>query len=134
MLSTFRLLLNYPGDSVPKLKLPSARKTFNVPIWRARYFGEWPNLNPFPWLHAYHSSDIPMVFGTSDLLGPDTDIEAKTSKYIQDAWAAFARDPENGLSGVWPMYDPTANKLIKLGFKNNTGVVLGRGDEFDGLC
>ncbi|KAF2828752.1 alpha/beta-hydrolase [Ophiobolus disseminans] len=109
-----------------------ARMNFNVPIWRARYFGEWPNLNPFPWLHAYHSSDIPMVFGTSDLLGPNTQIEADTSKYIQSAWAAFARDPEKGLK--WPMYDPNGETLVKLGFGNNTGPVLGRGDEFDGLC
>lgn len=75
-------------------------------MWRARYFGEWPNLKLLPWLHAYHSSDIPMVFGTSDLLGPNTATETATSKYMQDAWAAFARDPENGLQ--WPKYDPDA--------------------------
>jgi carboxylesterase type B len=103
-----------------------------VPIWRARYFGEWPNLNPFPWLRAYHSSDIPMVFGTSDLLEVNTPTEAETSKYMQSAWAAFARDPEHGLS--WPTYDPETDTLVKLGFENNTQVVLGRGNEFDGLC
>ena len=59
----------------------SARKNCDVPVWRARYFGEWPNLNPFAWLRAYHSSDIPMVFGTSDLLRPDSPAEAETSKY-----------------------------------------------------
>jgi carboxylesterase type B len=101
-------------------------------VWRARYFGEWPNLNPLPWLHAYHSSDIPMVFGTSDFLGPNTPTESATSKYMQDAWAAFARDPEHGLA--WPKYDPDANTLVKLGFENNTQAVYGRGDEFDALC
>ncbi|KAJ8116018.1 hypothetical protein OPT61_g2465 [Boeremia exigua] len=109
-----------------------ARRNYNVPVWRARYFGEWPNLNPFPWLHAYHSSDIPMVFGTADLLGPNTPTEEETSKYMQNAWAAFARDPEHGL--VWPQYDPDSDTLVKLGFQNNTQAVYGPGDEFDALC
>lgn len=103
-----------------------------MPIWRTRYFGEWPNLNPFPWLHAYHSSDIPMIFGTSDILGPDTQAEREVSSYIQGAWAAFARDPEKGLQ--WPMYDDKGETLVKLGLGNSTGAVLGRGDEFDELC
>ncbi|KAF9693294.1 hypothetical protein EKO04_008897 [Ascochyta lentis] len=109
-----------------------ARKNFGVPVWRARYFGEWPNLNPFSWLRAYHSSDIPMVFGTADLLGPNTPAEIETSRYMQSAWAVFAKDPQHGLD--WPTYDPTADTLVKLGFENNTQAVLGRGNEFDGLC
>ncbi|KAF2845552.1 alpha/beta-hydrolase [Plenodomus tracheiphilus IPT5] len=109
-----------------------ARKNFGVPVWRARYFGEWPNLNPFPWLHAYHSSDIPMIFGTSDLRGRDSPAEVDTSRYIQSAWGAFARDPEHGLN--WPTYDPNADTLIKLAFANNNQAVLGPGDEFDELC
>lgn len=103
-----------------------------MPVWRARYFGEWPNLNPLPWLHAYHSSDIPMVFGTADLLGPSTAAEMGTSAYMQSAWAAFARHPGHGL--VWPRYDPDADTLVKLGFENNTRAVFGKGNEFDALC
>ncbi|PSN61504.1 alpha/beta-hydrolase [Corynespora cassiicola Philippines] len=112
-----------------------ARAKLDVPVYRARYFGEWPNLNPLPWLGAYHSSDIPMVFGTSDLLGADAAAEIETSKYIQSAWAAFARDPETGLESFgWPTYDPEAETLIKLGFKNSTTAVYGPGNEFDDLC
>ena len=118
--------------SRPSDNLFSARQKFDVPVWRARYFGEWPNLNPLPWLHAYHSSDIPMVFGTSGLLGPNTQEETETSNYMQDAWAAFARDPEHGLE--WPVYDVSADTLVKLGFQNNTKAVLGPSTEFDGLC
>ncbi len=73
-----------------------------------------------------------MIFGTADLLGPNTPAEDGTSKYIQSAWAAFARDPENGL--VWPQYDPDSDTLVKLGFENNTEAVYGPGDEYDGLC
>lgn len=73
-----------------------------------------------------------MIFGTSDLLEPDTTLETETSKYIQGAWAAFARDPLSGLE--WPVYEPEQETLVKLGFKNNTDAVLGKGDEFDVLC
>ncbi|OSS52963.1 hypothetical protein B5807_02591 [Epicoccum nigrum] len=118
----------------PQAQGALARRTFGVPVWRARYFGEWPNLNPLPWLHAYHSSDIPMVFGTSNLRGADTEAERATSGYMQGAWAAFARDPEHGLEKWWPKYDPAGETLVKLGVGNDTGVVFGRGDEFDGLC
>ncbi|KAF2192859.1 hypothetical protein K469DRAFT_692976 [Zopfia rhizophila CBS 207.26] len=112
-----------------------ARHNFDVPVWRVRYFGEWPNLNPFPWLHAYHSSDIPMIFNTADLLGPDTLAEKATSEYYQEAWAAFARAPANGLDKLgWPRYDPTTNSLIKLGFENSTEAEFGPGTEFDALC
>ena len=118
----------------PQAQGALARRTYDVPVWRARYFGEWPNLNPLPWLHAYHSSDIPMVFGTSDFRGADTAAEKATSAYMQGAWAAFARDPEHGLERWWPRYDPAGETLVKLGYGNETQAVLGKGDEFDGLC
>ena len=106
-----------------------------MPIWRTRYFGTFPNLNPLPWLGAFHSSDIPMIFGTSDLRGPDTEAEAETSKYYQNAWAAFARDPEHGLDAFgWPQYDPDSESLIKLGFEGHTEAVISQGNEFDGQC
>lgn len=76
-----------------------------------------------------------MIFGTSDLRGPDTPKEIETSKYYQNAWAAFARDPEHALEKFgWPEYDPNADTLIKLGYENNTQAVFGPGNEFDALC
>lgn len=41
--------------------------------------------------------DIPMIFGTLGLRGPDTALEAETSKYCQAVWASFAKDPKNAL-------------------------------------
>jgi carboxylesterase type B len=77
-----------------------------------------------------------MIFGTSDLLGPDTQAEIETGKYMQDAWAAFARDPEHGLEKElnWPRYDENSETLIKLGVGNLTSAVLVLGREFDELC
>jgi carboxylesterase type B len=111
-----------------------ARKNLDVPVWRVRYFGQWPNLNPFSWLGAYHSADIPMIFGTSDLRGADTELEKATSKYYQDAWVAFAKDPVNGLVKYgWPKYDPGAETLVKLG-NGSAEAIFAKGDLFDTGC
>lgn len=121
-------------STCPGARGAAARRQWGVPAWRTRYFGEWPNLNPLPWLGAYHSSDIPMVFGTSDLRGPDTPAEAATSKYYQAAWIAFVRDPVNGLTKYgWPLYNPNATTLVKLG-NGSTSAIFGAGNEFDAGC
>lgn len=117
----------------------AGKAAFGVPVWRARYFGVWPNVNPLPWLGAYHSSDLPMVFGTSDLRGPDTEAEKETSRYMQSAWAAFARDPVNGLTAeefAWPTYGRSEKKtLIELGTNGSTSqAVFVAGNKFDGAC
>jgi hypothetical protein len=38
-----------------------------------------------------------MIFDTLGLRGPDTALEAETSKYYQAAWVSFAKDPKNAL-------------------------------------
>lgn len=119
----------------PGAAASAARVNYGVPVWRTRYFGEWPNLNPLSWLGAYHSSDIPMIFGTSDLRGPDTAAEAATSKYYQTAWATFAKDPVGGLVKYgWPTYSPEGQTLVELGLNGTTSAVFTEGVAFDGPC
>lgn len=119
----------------PGAKASVSRAKYHVPVWRVRYFGVWPNLNPLSWLGAYHSSDIPMVFGTSDLRGPDTAEEHAASKYHQSAWATFAKDPARGLVKYgWPTYRPDARTLVKLGLNGTVGAVFDQGDAFDAAC
>ncbi|KAF2213973.1 hypothetical protein CERZMDRAFT_57978 [Cercospora zeae-maydis SCOH1-5] len=119
-----------PGDQAA-----AARASRGVPTWRTRYFGVWPNLNPLPWLGSYHSSDIPMIFGTSDLLGKDTEDEKEVSKYYQGAWVAFARDPEKGLVGYgWPTYVPSEKTLVELGRNGTTKAVFVPGNEYQAQC
>ncbi|OQE31282.1 hypothetical protein PENSTE_c001G01002 [Penicillium steckii] len=103
------------------------RSENGTPQWRYYYRGVWPNQNPLPWLGAYHSSEIPQVWGTGEtwggnkLGGPNTPEEAAFSRYIQRAWAAFAKDPIHGLSKLgWPQYDGRKNTLVQLGYKNST--------------
>ena len=48
---------------------------------------------------AYHSSELPLIMGTHpNYRGPSTPLEYATSHAFQDAYVAFASDPENGLA------------------------------------
>lgn len=119
-----------PGDAAA-----AAKSAFNIPVWRTRYFGVWPNLNPLPWLGSYHSSDIPMVFGTSDLLGPDTTAEDAVSRLMQGAWAAFARDPEKGLTNYgWPVYSAEGETLIELARNGSATPIFVATNTYENQC
>ncbi|EME88467.1 acetylcholinesterase/Butyrylcholinesterase [Pseudocercospora fijiensis CIRAD86] len=108
-----------------------AKSSHGVPTFRIRYFGEWPNLNPLEWLGSYHSSDLPMIFGTSDLRGADTELEKGMRRDYQGAWGAFARDPERGLEGYdggWPEFEEGSLKVVELGREGISGKVVREGD------
>lgn len=54
-----------------------------IPAWRYRYMGVWENTSLGPNTGAYHSGEIPIVFGTSELRSghkPDSLEEAKVVK------------------------------------------------------
>lgn len=121
-------------------------QNFTVPLYHYRYFGEWPNINPFPWLGAFHSAELPLVFGTYALKEPadskfpyeaPTAEEAATSKYMQAAWVAFAKDPANGLLEYgWPQWRPgnQTNGLVQLGVNNKTGAVFAPSSSYISEC
>ncbi|KJX93199.1 hypothetical protein TI39_contig4368g00003 [Zymoseptoria brevis] len=120
----------------PGAAASAARVAYGIPVWRTRYFGEWPNLNPLDWLGAYHSSDILMIFGTLDLRGPDTEEERKVSEDFRTAWATFAKDPAGNLVKYgWPAYKPDEKTLVELGVQGSTSATFDVGTAFDGpLC
>ena len=85
-----------PETLISRLRTNISRKTY-----RYQYRGNFSNVSPLPWLGAYHSSELPMIFGTSgDFRGPDTPFETATSEKMQDFWLAFAADPVNGLDNL----------------------------------
>jgi carboxylesterase type B len=60
-----------------------ARIKSNIPAWRYRYMGVWDNISVGPGSGAYHSADVPAVFGTTELIRgnqKDSEEEAKTIK------------------------------------------------------
>ncbi|KAI8935861.1 hypothetical protein NX059_007378 [Plenodomus lindquistii] len=106
------------------------RAQYKVPTWRYRYHGDWDNLRLYNGSAglsprgsgAYHGSDLNMVFGTAeDVSGlKNTAAENQTIKYIQGAWAAFARDAKNGLTQYgWPAYSKTGKTLVQLALSNS---------------
>ena len=100
---------NLAGFTCPSGREAAARATNGVPVWRYRYFGDWPNLRLYPGSGADHGSDLSLIFGTTlDVSGePDSPTEAATARYMMNAWASFARDPANGLRAFgWPVYNP----------------------------
>lgn len=60
------------------------RRSHGVPAWRYRYMPAWPNTDLGPGTGAYHSSELPVVFGTTALRAEgkvkDTPEEAKVVK------------------------------------------------------
>lgn len=66
--------------------------------YRYLYGGNFSNIAPQWWEGAYHSSDLPMVFGTHSIARSNsTSFEVAVSEEMQDFFLAFAEDPENGL-------------------------------------
>uniref|UniRef100_A0A8H7Y3H9 Carboxylic ester hydrolase n=1 Tax=Psilocybe cubensis TaxID=181762 RepID=A0A8H7Y3H9_PSICU len=116
-----------------------SRINANVPTWRYQLQAIFPDLTTRPELRAYHSTEIPLVFGTynASTLGiPATPTEMALSRYMQSAWVAFARDPTEGLLNFgWPLYNPNTTSLAQLGnIANATGVVFTKANLIDFGC
>jgi acetylcholinesterase len=83
----------------------------NINVYRDQYAARIPNLNPLPWLGAYHSSDVPLIFGTHGLLteyGNSTELEVSVSYAMQDHVVAFAAEP---WYKVWPQQQSDTSVL-----------------------
>lgn len=108
------------GFQCPAGSVSAARQNYSIPSWQYLYLGKFPNLNP-PELASYgvyHSSEIPMVFGTynvSTVNATASQAEIDASRAIQGGWAAFARNPASGLTQYgWPQYQFNGTSLIQL--------------------
>jgi cholinesterase len=118
-----------------------------IPTWRYRWFGEFPNtiITTVPDSGAWHASELPVLFNynpPSSLGVPaTTPEEVAIGNYFRGAWAAFAKDPVNGLrtyspgNGTgWPTYVPGQNTLVRLGYRNLTGPNLSPSQLYDSAC
>lgn len=79
----------------------------------------FPNVAPRPWQRAYHSSDLPIIFGTHSIArGPSTQYEELLCREWQELYVAFAEDGPDGLRARgWQ--DSSEGK----------GVIFGSGDK-----
>jgi len=97
------------------------RDTINLPTYRYQYAGNWSNQDPLPWMGAFHSSDLVMLFGTYDNgEGPVKEpLEAVTSETMEDYVLAFVKDPWNGPASVgWfptNSSEPNGGTMLRFG-------------------
>ncbi|KAK8038116.1 carboxylesterase [Apiospora phragmitis] len=70
------------------------RAAHNLTTYRYQWAGNYTNLTPYPWLGAYHASDVPMVFGTYDLRGGATAGQRRAAEALQDYVFAFIEESE----------------------------------------
>ncbi|KAI1497529.1 para-nitrobenzyl esterase [Biscogniauxia marginata] len=79
----------------------------------------FPNISPRPWMRAYHSSELPLIFGTHWWFrGPSTALEEKISKVWQELYIVFAEEGPDGLR--------------KLGWEESSkgkGIIIGSGEK-----
>lgn len=64
---------------------------------RYQYVGDFLNLNiSVQGGGSYHSSEVPLIFGTSEysLKGADAEEQKKLDQQMRIAWTAFAKDLE----------------------------------------
>lgn len=100
--------------------------------WRYFYTASFPNLNAIDRigidLQAFHSAEIPMVFGTygnatSRDNGNSTAQQEALSKYMQGAWAGFAKNPKAG-PGWNKLGTYNGSDLGVLGWQGSGGVTV----------
>ncbi|KAL4961647.1 Alpha/Beta hydrolase protein [Aspergillus stella-maris] len=100
----------------PAANATAARAQAGLPVWRYRYFGVFPNLDPFSWLGTWHSAILPTLFNTADKYGiPNTPAQDEAASFLQSILINFARDPDYGLAKMgFPQYDPESRSLVQL--------------------
>lgn len=109
----------------------------DIPIWRYRYFGVFPNLALSSEAGTWHAAEVPMLFNFIPKTPASTPEQTEIASYMRGAWATFAKDPQKGLltyEDGWPMYDPTKDTLIRLAFENKTGTNVASPYMYDGYC
>lgn len=111
-----------------------------VTTFRYRYFGVFPDTAFSATSGAWHGSEILQLTGVvpaANAMGVPavTPQEQEIQKYMRGAWAAFIKDPKQGLVTYgWPTYEPTAATVVRLGINNATGPNVASPGMFDAVC
>jgi len=97
--------------------LDERARTAKTPAF-AYYFDHaipWPE---HPEFGAFHSSEVPYVFGTLDVLKrPWTDVDRTLSQTVMSYWTNFATagDPNGAALPRWPAFTPEQPTIMRLG-------------------
>jgi len=103
-------IANLVGFTCGARQAAGLRVDQGVTTYRYRFYGgNYTNLYVNYVGADYHTAELPVVFGTASWLTgiEDTPVQASMGAFMRNAWAEFARDPEDGLANLgWPKYDP----------------------------
>ncbi|KAF8859456.1 carboxylesteras-like protein [Acephala macrosclerotiorum] len=119
------------------------RNLVGLPTYRYQYAGNFSNISPVPWMGAYHSSELPLLFGTHDQVfkGPSTAFEYNVSHAMEALWLSFASNPSRGPATwtketgylAWPQYQQNSSSMLLLA-SGETLQQLVTGERIDGNC
>jgi carboxylesterase type B len=111
------------------------RQLAKLPTYRYVYSGNWTNIAPQGWLGAYHSSELPMLFGTyNNFRGVGPALETETSVAMQDAWVAFTRDGMQGIESTgWLEYEKLGEQAVR-NFGDGVAAKDSSLQHLEGLC
>lgn len=135
-------LFFYVGDHITKLLLQCpisqvahANVKAGSPTYRYYFNATFPNTQSrytLPALNitnvgAYHTSEIPLIFGNYDVFGGNvTNEEVALSQFMQRSWADFVKDPFATEAPGWP--EMSTNDTAEIGClgcaSNRTGVSI----------
>jgi hypothetical protein len=117
------------------------RNDVDVPVFRLQYAAEFPNLNVYSWLGAYHNAETPLLFGTYDQLthiANWTEQQIEMSYSMQDHILAFAKDPWSGPQELgWEPQDtnaPGGGSVLRYGGRSGKLLEFVNGIEIDAVC
>ncbi|QPC70909.1 hypothetical protein HYE68_001661 [Fusarium pseudograminearum] len=116
--------LNLQCTTLKEIRL---RAEAGATTYQYLYAGNFTNISPLPWLGAYHTAELPLVFGTYETEGPSTKFERIVSERMQDLYLKFTSDPMHGLEkSGWPRAESQLkrSKLVKLAADNKIEQVV----------
>ncbi|KAM0245210.1 hypothetical protein ACHAP5_005605 [Fusarium lateritium] len=110
------------------LKEARLRSEAGATTYQYLYAGNFTNISPPPWLGAYHTAELPLMFGTYGIEGPSTKFERSVSERMQDLYVKFASDPVHGLKDAgWPAAEAELgrSKLVKWAANGKVEQIVG---------
>ncbi|THY52826.1 chlorogenic acid esterase precursor [Aureobasidium pullulans] len=115
------------------------------PTYRYLYTGNFSNISPVHWFGAFHSAELPLLFGTHDEYGPgnSTSFEYSVSQTMEALWLSFAENPAAGPKRfntsdggyfAWPQFKQNASDLVVFAEGGKTLQLATAGPRVDDLC
>lgn len=118
----------------------SVSTRYDVPTWRYRYFGDWPDMRLSETIPtgAYHGAEVDVLFDTvphGHGIPESTQEELRFGRYLRGAWAAFVIDPACGLEKYgWPAYSLNTKSLVRLAYRNASSLNVAYPSTYDSSC